>query len=165
MHSIRIFLIQVNKNGRDVAKCITYGNWDPVSPHWHAYHLENVCRKPLWSVDECAVLPDNHWSFYGVAWDNGKLLTQALLLNGARRLDTYDVVGSLAPCEEQSWHPKQMSFTATPWDQIKLWGKWKCSVDFRKWDGRAARLSEICTTRCSVKLWIICVFLVTMGII
>ena len=61
---------------------------------------------PLWSAHVCAVLPGFHWPLRRFAWNNGKLLTQGSLLNGARRLHHCDVIASLAPRAQQSWHSK-----------------------------------------------------------
>ena len=41
-----------------------------------------------------------------LAWNNGKLLTRASLLNGVRGLDQCDVIGSLAPRAEQTQQSK-----------------------------------------------------------
>ena len=84
---------------------------------------ECLCKKksksqrsflPLWSVHVCAVLLCIHWPLRCLAWNNGKLLTQASLLNDASRLDHCDVISSLAPRAEQRLalqtkrHPRQL---------------------------------------------------------
>ena len=51
---------------------------------------------PLGSVHVCAVLPSCQWILWRFAWNNGKLLTQASLLNGECRLDHCDVIASSA---------------------------------------------------------------------
>ena len=61
---------------------------------------------PLWSVLVCAVLPASHWLLLRLAWNNGKLLTQASFWNGARTLNHCDVIASLASSAEWSWHSK-----------------------------------------------------------
>ena len=86
------------------------GDSCPLSMKWRSCYLQNVFVKknqrtflPLWSVHMCAVLPDYwHWPFWRLAWNNWQLLTQASLLNSARRLDHCDVIVSLAP----RWHSK-----------------------------------------------------------
>ena len=57
-------------------------------------------------IQVCAALPDCHWLSLRLAWNSGMLLTQALLLNGTRRLDHCDVKASLVAREQRSWHHK-----------------------------------------------------------
>ena len=82
---------------------------------WQSCYLQNVCVRKIKlrshvvavvSVHMCVVLPGCHWPLWRLASNNGKLLTQASLLNGASRLDHCDVIASLTPCAEQSWHSK-----------------------------------------------------------
>ena len=94
------------------SKCIMCGDSYPLPMKWQSWYLENVCVKnihrtllPLWSEHVCAVV-GFHWPLWRVAWNNGKLLTQASLLKGAGRLDNCDAIASLAPHEEQCWHSK-----------------------------------------------------------
>ena len=91
------------------------GDSYPLSIKWQSCYLPNVWVKnsnfhrtllPLWSVHVCAVLSGLHWPLWRLAWDNQKLLTQASLLTGARRLYHCDVIVSLAPRAEHSWHSK-----------------------------------------------------------
>ena len=97
------------------SRCIMCGDSDPLSIKWQSRYLQNVCVKKsnfhrtvllLWAVHVCAVLPGFHWPLWPIAWNNGKLLTQASLLNGVPRLDHCDVIALLAPCVEQNWHSK-----------------------------------------------------------
>ena len=94
----------------------------PLSIKWQLCYFQNVCVKKsnfhrtlllLWSVHVGAVLPGFHWR---LVWNNGKLLTQASLLNDVRRLDHCDIIASLAPRAEQSWHSKPNFIS---WDQHK----------------------------------------------
>ena len=90
---------------------------------------EWLCKKsnfhctllPLWSAHVCALLPGFHWPLWRLAWNNGKLLTQASLLNGARKLDHCDVIASLAPGAEQSWHFKRHSRQLIHDDGLIYW--------------------------------------------
>ena len=94
--------------------CIMCGDSYPLSMKWQSCYFQNVCVKKsnlhrtllsLWSVHVCSVLPCFHWPLWRRAWNNGKLLVEASLLNAARRLDHCDIA-SLALRAEQSWHPK-----------------------------------------------------------
>ena len=59
----------------------------------------------LWSVQVCAVLPGCRWPLLHLVLNNKKLLTHALLLNDACRLDQCDVIASLVSRAQRSWHP------------------------------------------------------------
>ena len=95
------------------SKCIMRGDSYPLPMKWQSWYLENACVKnihctllPLRSEHVCAVV-GFHWPLWRLAWNNGKLLTQACLLKGAGRLDNYDaIIASLGPREEQCWHSK-----------------------------------------------------------
>ena len=91
------------------------GYSSPLSIKWQSCYLQNICVKKskfhrtllaLWSIHVCALLPGFHWPLWRLAWNNGELLTQASLLNGARRLDHCDVIALLSRRALQSWHSK-----------------------------------------------------------
>ena len=88
-----------------------WGLVSPVNKLTVLLFTECLCKTWLvvgdrWSVHVCALLPGFHWSLWCLTWNNGKLLTQASLVNGVRRLDHCDVIASLAPRAKQSWHSK-----------------------------------------------------------
>ena len=60
----------------------------------------------LWSLHMWAVLLGSDWPLLRLAWNDGKLLTQALSLNGACELHHCDVTTSLAPFAQRRWHSK-----------------------------------------------------------
>ena len=98
------------------------GNSYPLLIRLQSCYLQNICQKitllshvvALVLVQVCAVLPGFHWPLWRLAWNNEKLLTQASLLNGARRLDHRDVIASLSPRAEQSWHSKPNVIRSNP---------------------------------------------------
>ena len=92
--------------------------WPVNSPH-----KRPVTRKmfPFDDVIMCVMLPDCHWPLLRLAWNSRKLLTQTLFSNGARRLDHYDVITSLAPRAQRSWRSKpNVIYSATRWGQIQV---------------------------------------------
>ena len=96
--------------------------------------------------------------------------------NGARGLDHCDVIASLAPRAEQSWHsnpnviygnslePNTSRVLHMDSKHRYQTQQWQCSIDFQEQDDRNARFSESCAARFSVKMSRIGEFRVTTGI-
>ena len=60
-----------------------------------------------------------------LAWNNGKLLTQALLLHGAHRLNHCDVRASLSSRVVRSWHSKPNAIYSNPLELTQtVWHTW-----------------------------------------
>ena len=77
----------------------------------HRWLVNSLRRRPvMWKkfpfddvIVQCCLAC--HWPWVHLTWNNWKLLTQALLLNGMHKLDHCDVA-LLALCPEQSWYFK-----------------------------------------------------------
>ena len=93
--------------------------------------IARCCRCDRYTC--CAVLPGCHWLLWCLARNNGKLLTQAPVLNSTRRLDHCDVKASLGfACRAKLTDtPNQTSFMATHWDQTQACYIWIESMDIK----------------------------------
>ena len=97
-----------------ISKCIMCEDSYTLPIKWQSCYLQHACDKKIKISSHAvavvigtrAVLPGVHWPLWRLAWNNGKLLTKASLLNCARRLDHCDAIASLAPHAEQSLHSK-----------------------------------------------------------
>ena len=154
----------------------------------HTDHLQNVCAKksnfhrtllPLWSRHMCVVLPDIHLPLWRLAWNNGKLLTQAWMLNDTCILVHCDVIygnplgpntSRVAHMDSKDGYQTQQVRLSHPYTAIRMISviqvrrEWQCSMDFHEQDGRDARFNGSCSAQFSVQMSRMCEFRVIMGI-